>query len=168
MSETVPDASQGDRPASYTGDDTIIQGLAPLLLQSAYACGGSVVVEDFTEVKDEGATFPVTLRWDAAEQVKKLTFPNANPAAIQDLIKSTQPASFGRHGRDVFDDTYRKASKLDPTAFSSNFCPYAAGIIDTIGQALLPLPNHTSQGIRAELYNLNVSFDWLDTSSGRR
>lgn len=168
MPGTAPGASQGDRPTPCTEDDTIIQGLAPLLLQSAYACGGSVIVKELTEVKDEGTTFPVTLRWDAAEQVRKLTFPNADPAAVQDLVKSTQPASFGRNGKDVLDDTYRKASKLDPTAFSSDFCPYAAGIIDTIGQALLPLPNYTSQGIRAELYKLNVGIDRLEYSCAGR
>lgn len=160
MPENAPNASQGDRPDPYTEDDSIIQDLAPLLLESAYACGGSVLVKERAEAKDEGVTSPVTLRWDAAQQIEKLVFPHPDQVAIQALVESTQPASFGRNGRDVVDESYRKASKLDPTAFSTNFCPYAAGIIDTIGQALLPLPDNSSQGIRAELYKLNVSIDW--------
>ena len=160
MTETAPNASQGERSAPYTADDPIIQGLAPLLLKSAYACGGFVLVKERTEAKDEGVTPPVTLRWDSAEQIEKLIFPHPDPAAVQALVKSTQPASFGRNGKDVIDESYRKASKLNPTAFSTNFCPYSSGIIDTIGQALLPLPHNSSQGIRAELYKLNVGVDW--------
>jgi hypothetical protein len=158
MSTTASIASQedrSDRSVPYTEDDPIIQGLAPLLAQSAYACGGSILVEERTNVEDEGITPPVTIRWDAAEKVGKLIFQDTDPAAVQDLARSTQPASFGRDGKDVIDESYRKASKLDPAGFLTNFCPYAAGIIDTIGQALLPLPTNSSQGIRAELYKLN-------------
>jgi hypothetical protein len=72
------------------------------------------------------------------------------------LITATQPASFGHNGKDVIGESYRKATKLEPSAFSVDFCPYAVGVIDTIGQTLLPLPNRNSQGVRAELYKLNV------------
>lgn len=71
------------------------------------------------------------------------------------LIKTCQPATFGLGSKDVYDENYRKAIKLDETDFSTNFNPYVAGIIDAIGQALLP-SGHEQRGIRAELYKLNV------------
>lgn len=74
------------------------------------------------------------------------------------LESSCQPASFGHNGEDILDETYRKATKLDRSAFSVDFCPYEVGIIDTIAQMLLPDSNHKSgmSGVRAELYKLNV------------
>lgn len=48
---------------------------------------------------------------------------------------------------------------MDRSAFSSDFCPYELGIIDTIAQVLLPNTKEgiSMKGVRAELYKLNVS-----------
>lgn len=66
-------------------------------------------------------------------------------------------------GKDVLDETYRKASKLDATDLCTDFCPYEAGIIDIVTQTLLPPTVEQSRdgrrnrkGVRAELYKLNV------------
>jgi hypothetical protein len=59
-------------------------------------------------------------------------------AGLLTLNSSCQPASFGLNGEDVLDASYRKATKLDRSAFSIDFCPYEMGIIDTIAQMLLP------------------------------
>jgi hypothetical protein len=47
---------------------------------------------------------------------------------------------------------------LDSSAFSSDFCPYKLGIIDTIAQVLLPNAQSGlgTKGVKAELYKLNV------------
>lgn len=147
--------STSAKPASDHQDEAIIQGLAPLLSQSAYACGGAIIVKAH-QASEEGVTSPVTIRWDSTDQIEKVVLPTTDPSLVQRLIKSTQPASFGLKGQDVIDESYRKASKLDPSAFSTTFCPYEAGIIDVLGQTLLPLPQSKSQGVRAELYKLNV------------
>jgi hypothetical protein len=76
--------------------------------------------------------------------------------SLAKLVQETQSASFGYQGEDVVDESYRKASKLEASAFSASFCPYETGIIDAIGQALLPQRHGGFQGIRAELYKLNV------------
>lgn len=109
---------------------------------------------------------PLTLRWDTkdpATDSSRITFPlNADALgtnALAGLISDCEPASFGHNGEDVLDDTYRKATKLERTAFSVDFCPYEAGIIDMIAQLLLPGTMHAAGGVRAELYNLNVSCD---------
>jgi hypothetical protein len=68
------------------------------------------------------------------------------------------PATFGRGNQDVYDETYRKALKLEPSNFSTNFCPYEAGIVDVISQMLLPIVKHKApRAVQAELYKLNVS-----------
>ncbi|OTA98261.1 hypothetical protein M426DRAFT_77076 [Hypoxylon sp. CI-4A] len=76
------------------------------------------------------------------------------------LVNDCQPATFGYQGKDVYDETYRKATKLDSSEFSTSFCPYSVGIIDTITQFLLPdSPHKTSgMGVEADLYKLNVIY----------
>lgn len=157
------------------GDNTtskIAEALAKFLTQSTYACGGTVNISNNTDdnpgstsatpVDVHSTTLPVTIRWDATKSVEKLTLPKSSDDSkdlnlIQALVQATEPASFGLKGKDVIDESYRKATKLDPSLFSTNFCPYEIGIIDVIGQTLLPRGGNSSQGIRAELYKLNVS-----------
>ncbi|KAI9845435.1 MAG: hypothetical protein M1837_004913 [Sclerophora amabilis] len=110
----------------------------------------------------EITTLPITIRWDSATSIEKLTLPLEDTVEeaprLSKLIEDTKPASFGYKGKDIIDEAYRKATKLDPTAFSTTFCPYYAGIVDTIAQALLPnarlLQKH--HGVKAELYKMNV------------
>ena len=107
---------------------------------------------------------PVILRWDSSNDsnlISKLIFPlEPNTSGnLEQLIKDCQPATFGYKGKDIYDETYRKASKLDASAFSSTLNPYELGIIDAIAQVLLPSVKDANnmRGIRAELYKLNVS-----------
>ncbi|KAJ2980851.1 hypothetical protein NUW58_g6836 [Xylaria curta] len=59
---------------------------------------------------------------------------------------------------DTYDESYRRALKMDPTAFCTTFDPYSVGIIDAVAQVLLPSVSGstTHRGVRAELYKLNV------------
>ncbi|KAL2064514.1 hypothetical protein VTL71DRAFT_3651 [Oculimacula yallundae] len=80
------------------------------------------------------------------------------------------PATFGFNNRDVLDETYRKAGKLDAENFSTSFHPADFGVLDAIGQCLLPglglkadcmkmglgKGRGAHWGVRAELYKLNV------------
>lgn len=88
-------------------------------------------------------------------------------ASLLKLVEDCQPASFGYKGEDVIDESYRKAAKLDCTAFSTDFCPYKLGIIDTIAQVLLPNAGSDlgTKGVKAELYKLNVGFSSLTTGA---
>ena len=109
---------------------------------------------------------PVTLRWDPSDPATpashcKLVFPLEQDTAnnLGHLVNGMAPATFGMGGKDVYDETYRKALKLDPSQFAIDFCPYESGIINVIAQMLLPTLNTdliTTRGIRAELYKLNV------------
>ncbi len=109
---------------------------------------------------------PITIRWDSitdASSSHKVTLPvkDDERPMFEQLLKDCSPASFGRGGKDVMDETYRKAGKLDEAAFCTNFNPYALGIVETAAQALVlnnkTQTNGTHVGIRAELYKLNVS-----------
>lgn len=157
----------------------IAQSFSKFLVNSTYACGGTVrirqpdvvpsLVSSDTTTTDTNTslehvlTDPVVIRWDATTSIEKLILPlpldesHEGRDSVEKLVIGTQPASFGFQGQDIIDESYRKALKLDTSAFSTNFCPYEAGIIDVIGQALLPKLPAASQGIRAELYKLNVS-----------
>ncbi|KAK5629470.1 hypothetical protein RRF57_005185 [Xylaria bambusicola] len=109
----------------------------------------------------------ITLRWDPQDPSTpasqcKLTFPSSDGqrAALMGLLRDMHPATFGVKGEEVYDESYRKASKLDTSRFSSSFNPYELGIVDAVAQLLLPNLKENrpkwKRGVRAELYKLNV------------
>ncbi|PIA93152.1 hypothetical protein CB0940_05228 [Cercospora beticola] len=117
------------------------------------------------------ATKPVSIRWGADERGRTISLPITWPsdqAAYQQLIEDCVPATFGRNGQDVYDESYRRAGALGTEHFMTDFCPYKAGIIDSVAQLLLPpftgdlrsdkdmSEKRLARGIRAELYKLNV------------
>ena len=141
---------------------------------ATFACGGSVpIISEAAAVKEPGklaVSPPVTLRWDATTNTKaSITFPHSQEEVhfgerLSALVQACQPATFGIGGRDVLDEGYRKAGKLDISQFSSTFHPHDCGIVDTVQQILLPSTvsggmriGFGPQGIKAELYKLNVS-----------
>ncbi|KAK4452181.1 hypothetical protein QBC34DRAFT_321394 [Podospora aff. communis PSN243] len=139
-----------------------------------FTCGGTIPIQSPALDANSGPiplpgasthSAPVQLRWDPRDittpaSQTKLTFP-LDPHTrenLQQLINDMQPATFGLGGVDVYDESYRKATKLDPERFSSTFNPYELGIVDTIAQTLLPTLRRgsTTGAVRAELYKLNV------------
>jgi hypothetical protein len=149
-------------------NEEIAQALSKFLTTSAYACNGNIKIsQPLVHTVDASATAaavrtsadPVTIRWDSATSIEKLTLPLSSVEereGVEKLVARTQPASFGYEVQDVMDESCCKASKLDASAFSTNFCPYEVGIVDVIGQALLQKMPSSFQGIRAEFYKLNV------------
>ncbi|KAH8901559.1 hypothetical protein GQ53DRAFT_851435 [Thozetella sp. PMI_491] len=145
-----------------------------------FACGGAIPIvgslgapsepsntSENGGLENERTPESVTIRWDipsASEErnpCTKLTLPLApeTDGDLHRLVKSCQPATFGRGSQDVYDESYRRALKMDPTTFYATFDPYALGIIDTVAQMLLPsvIDSPTDRAVRAELYKLNVS-----------
>jgi hypothetical protein len=89
----------------------------------------------------------------------KLNFPIEESSAdnLDRLLADMEPASFGRGGEHVYDESYRKASKMEPSRFTTSFCPYTSGIISAVSQLLLPNPlSEKQRTLKAELYKLNV------------
>ena len=155
-------------------------------LNSQFCCGGSIqVIEDTDKLSkrfenihcdsEEMTTGPLLLRWDVPDgsTSRKLKLPPSihedeeNTADITALLEHCQPATFGKSGEDIFDESYRKAVKLDSDQFSTNFSPHEVGIIDAVAQTIMPsMARHLSDGtttfldhlgVVAELYKLNVS-----------
>jgi hypothetical protein len=135
-----------------------------------FACSGQIPSRQNDQ--DLAHFDPVTVRWDPQDdQVSssrcKLRFPlDANAEeSITQLLGDMEPAIFGRGGEDVNDENYGKTLELDPSRFSTNFCPYQKGIVDIIARLLLPrypFKFIDAQTVRAELYKLNVSSSYVD------
>lgn len=144
--------------------------------EALFACGGSIAIHHpgkttapvrSQDNTDDGllTSAPVTVRWDPSSakvlaKNTKLVFP-LEPGHEQNLarlVNEADPATFGLRGKDILDESYRKASKLDPSQFTTSFNPYELGIIDTVAQALLPSTKAADsyRAVRAELYKLNV------------
>lgn len=122
--------------------------------ESTFACGGHIpiILNPPTSLEDSRkdiesqvydqviTTKPVTIRYGTNGQGQTLRVPTntTNDPAFLNLISTCEPATFGRGGKDVYDEQYRKATKLDTEDFLTDFCPYETGIIDIVQQLLMP------------------------------
>lgn len=151
--------------------------------KAVYCCAGNGPITEkspFEEFKatvhDTQLTSPrVLIRWDHKDgkSMGKLTFPpksyhgNAkDQVAFKQFVEYCTPAVFGKDGKDVLDELYRKAVKLDIDQFSTSFSSYDIGIISAISQTIMPgiaklfaddkRTLVSNLGVVAELYKLNV------------
>ncbi|KAL8855828.1 MAG: hypothetical protein Q9178_007543 [Gyalolechia marmorata] len=183
----MPDAmsdAQSLESGNYTEHHLLQQlHVAATGSKAAFCCSGSVPISEespFEKIKDnlEGSQLsspPVVIRWDEkdSESCSKVTLPPKSDQdsakdqiALANLVHACTPASFGKDGKDVLDESYRKAAKLDSHQFSTSFSPYDVGIIAAVTQTLLPgiaKPLADGKqllvenlGVVAELYKLNV------------
>ena len=154
-------------------NDNILRRLAAVVdgqaTAATFACGGSMLTSSYLQTVDSDDDVRVPcfqLRWDTKDGVGvKVRFPlsRGDHAGLQKLVEACQPASFGLGGKEVLDQSYRKAGKLDRSEFLTDFHPHDYGIIDSIRQILLPSMikggegiGIGTQGVRAELYKFNV------------
>jgi len=79
---------------------------------------------------------------------------NATEPQLAALAAACQPASFGLAKKDVVDESYRKALKMDSSEFATQFSPLSSGIMEDIRKALFG--SRTTESIKVELYKLNV------------
>jgi hypothetical protein len=159
---------RGASGASATDDtETALDALREVLNASAnkavFTIGGKI---------DNPSTgpgpLPIVIRWSPGNDSndsngRMVSLPVGEDAAWQrafdQLVKECEPATFGRGKEDILDEEYRKAGKMDPGHFSTNFTPYEYGVVDMIVQALAYSADKSGtdyRGIRAQLYNLNV------------
>ncbi|KAI0345605.1 hypothetical protein BDW22DRAFT_894553 [Trametopsis cervina] len=82
-------------------------------------------------------------------------FTNPSDDDLRALSEACDPATFGRADQDVYDESYRKAGKLDTTHFAVNFHPGPAGLLNDIRDVLLEGCDLDTD-VTAELYKLNV------------
>lgn len=85
---------------------------------------------------------------------RRIDFNNPSEDKLKHLAEVCDPATFGRGDQDIYDESYRKAGKLDSKYFSIKFDPLCCGLLDAVRGDLLEGEN--DRPIRAELYKLNV------------
>jgi hypothetical protein len=189
MSSTEPSRSPhpGSSPGETFPEHDLMQELTATVTsqQAVFCCGGTIPVatgrdhthDHVTADKERLVSPPVVIRWDvpSGKAIRKLTLPVEQGAkgtpAISALVKDCSPATFGRRGEEVLDESYREAAKLESHQFCTSFSPHDCGIIDAIAQTILPeVANPCSAGqtafqehwgIVAELYKLNVGLTVL-------
>lgn len=84
-----------------------------------------------------------------------LNFAQASREQVELLSNSCDIASFGLNNKDVVDESYRKAGKLDAAFFSSKLYAEDSGLLQIVRDGLLE-GEQAKVPIRAEPYKLNV------------
>ena len=79
---------------------------------------------------------------------------NTDDASLQVLLEACQPAPFGVDNKDVLDETYRKAWKMDNSNFATRLDVVNTGILECIRSMLMQ--GNENKKIRPEMYKLNV------------
>ncbi|KAF5025641.1 hypothetical protein F66182_2247 [Fusarium sp. NRRL 66182] len=163
-----PTTSTNDRPEDPSSVQSLLSAVSSALDKRGgndiFAIGGNVEDEDTPSALAADKSH-LTLRWDQHEsgQSRTLKLPVGDDPLAQDaftsLLKDCAPATFGLGDKEVLDEEYRKAGKLDNDRFCSSFNPYEHGIVDTINQVLAQGGHSDARGlgIKAELYKLNAS-----------
>lgn len=85
----------------------------------------------------------------------RIDFLRASEEELQRLSSTCDPATFGLDQKDVLDETYRKAGKLDSAYFATKLDVVSSGLMEAVRFDLLP-GHQCQRQIRAELYKLNV------------
>ncbi|THH13624.1 hypothetical protein EW146_g6617 [Bondarzewia mesenterica] len=96
-----------------------------------------------------------TLFYGHEKNAQRINLANADEDELVHLFDACDPATFGRNKENVFDETYRKARKMDTSNFQCAFDAERLGLVNiacgnlTFGESWLKI-------VKAELYKLNV------------
>jgi len=102
---------------------------------------------------------PIALPYGVTYRTHRfINFASSTPEQLDQLVAACSPASFGRGGQDLYDESYRKALKMDAADFAVQFDPTASSLIKTIEGSLLQAQTE-KMSIRPEIYKLNVYGD---------
>ena len=83
---------------------------------------------------------------------------SATPKDLDLLTAACNPATFGCGKKEVYDESYRKAVKMDPADFAITLDPAGFGLTRTIEDQLLQGETEKMR-IKAQLHQLNVYGD---------
>jgi len=98
------------------------------------------------------------VRRDPHESYRSPRFINFASATSKDLDllhEACDPATFGRGNEDVYDESYRKAVKMDASDFALQLGLVGSGLMRTVEDQLLQTKTENKY-IRPELYKLNI------------
>lgn len=86
--------------------------------------------------------------------ISRINLATATDTQLQHLAETCDAATFGRDQKDTFDESYRRAGKLDAAHFAPKFDPERCGLVESVSGFLLE--GHADSSVRVELYKLNV------------
>ncbi len=86
---------------------------------------------------------------------RHIDFANATFSQLEQLVQACEPASFGLNDKDVIDETYRKAGKMDSELFATPLVPEHTDLVRVLRGHLLEGTDSTRK-LKIELYKLNV------------
>ncbi|KAI0302513.1 hypothetical protein BC826DRAFT_904347 [Russula brevipes] len=86
---------------------------------------------------------------------RHVNFTNATSDELEQLAQTCQPATFGRNDKDVMDETYRKAGKMDLDVFSTPLVYEYTDIVKIVRDCLLD-GTDSLRKLKVEPYKLNV------------
>ena len=137
--------SKSGQSLQGSASDTIISQLGKVAegINSRFTCGGKVLLNK-----------PIELAYHqggAVKQWSSLEFPGVSEPDMIKLLDACSVASFGYKGKDVIDENYRNAFKLEPDNFLTNLQISATPILQEIQSFV-----STIIGLKAELYKLNI------------
>lgn len=156
----------------------LVQLITKEQAKTSFACGGTVPViaaddnisgVSWVATPDQLiSSRPVNVFWSSKDDgsALKITLPtndDRSSASVEKLAADCSPASFGRGGEDVLDESYRRAGKMELKDFATSFHPADFGLVQNIEQVLLPSiisdedNSLQCKGLVADLYKLNVS-----------
>jgi hypothetical protein len=84
-----------------------------------------------------------------------IDFANTTFSQLEQLVQACEPASFGLNDKDVLDETYRKAGKMDSELFSTPLVPEHTDLVKVLRGHLLE-GTDSMRKLKIELYKLNV------------
>ncbi|KAH8110131.1 hypothetical protein DFH11DRAFT_1622290 [Phellopilus nigrolimitatus] len=92
------------------------------------------------------------LYYGEGDRTGRVDFANLTDRDLERLVRACEPAKFGRNKEDVYDESIRKAGKLDADKFATKID--LTGIRRARPSSMLYVSS--TKSIRAELYKLNI------------
>ena len=86
----------------------------------------------------------------------RINFNDVTSEELEHLASTCDPATFGVKNEDVFDESYRKAGKLDSDFFASRLDLDATKLLDMALDDLMEGDGDPRARVEAEIYKLNV------------
>ncbi|TCD66844.1 hypothetical protein EIP91_000798 [Steccherinum ochraceum] len=97
----------------------------------------------------------LVLYYGKGHDTRCIDFSNPDEEDLKHLAEACDVATFGVDDKEVNDDSYRKAGKLNTSQFCTNFNVYESGLLSVIRDSFLE-GDSAGREIRPELYKLNV------------
>ncbi|KAI0350190.1 hypothetical protein OH77DRAFT_1431338 [Trametes cingulata] len=145
-----PDPEPVDADANPEQDALLkeqLQRLSSAIVHKAPYCQGTIPLPAEAS----------TLFYGRPGNAHAVNLTHASLEELQHLAETCDPATFGVDQKDVYDEAYRKAGKLDSSDFALNFSPERAGVLEAVrAELLVEGRKSTTDSILAELYKLNV------------